>query len=179
GGAGALRGRAFAHVLRHAPECALVNFAFGCAAEWQAGMLQLDDGSRCFARQIFDRVLVPEPVRPFDRVVHVPLPVIGAHVAEARGDSALCGHGMAAGWEDLGNARRFQPRAGCAHRCAQARPAGAHDDHVISMIDDLIGAHATPPNAIRPSANRANAAPPTARNNSKVLMTKLRPGSWT
>jgi hypothetical protein len=32
-------------------------------------MFELVDGGRCFAAQIFDRVLVAEPVRALDRIV--------------------------------------------------------------------------------------------------------------
>ena len=62
GGAGALRRRAFAHVLGHSAERALVDFALGGAAERQARMLELDHRRRRLAHHIFDRVLVAEPV---------------------------------------------------------------------------------------------------------------------
>ncbi len=139
GGAGALRGGAFAHVLGHAAERALVDLAFVGAAERQAGMLELVDRGRRFAAQIFDRVLVAEPVGALDGVVHVPGPVVRTHVAEAGGDAALRRDGVAAGREDLGDAGGLQAFFGRAHGGAQARAAGADDDDVIDMIDDLVG----------------------------------------
>ena len=179
GGAGALRGRAFAHVLGHAAERALVDAAVGGAAERQAHMLELDDRGGRFAGQIFDRVLVAEPVGALDGVVHVPGPVVGAHVAEAGGDPALRGDGVAAGREHLGDAGGLQPRLGGAHRCPKPGAAGADDDHVIAVVDNLVGAQAAPPKAILASANSASEAPPTARNSSRVLSAKRLPWSWT
>ncbi len=179
GGAGALRRRALAHVLGHAAECALVDLALGGAAERQPRMLELDHRGRRLAAQIFDRVLVAEPVGALDRIVHVPGPMVRAHVAEAGGDPALRRDGMAAGREDLGDAGGLQPLLGRAHGRAKPGAAGADDDHVIAVIDDLVGAQAAAPNAIRASANRASAPPPTARNSSRVLQAKRLPSSWT
>ncbi len=164
GGAGALRRRPLAHILGHAAERALVDLALGGAAERQAGMLELDDGGGRFAAQIFDRVLVAEPVGTLDGVVHVPLPMVGAHVAEAGGDPALRRDGVAAGREDLGDAGGLQARVGRAHGGAKSGAAGADHHDVITVIDDLVSAQATAPKAMRASANSASDAPPTARN---------------
>ena len=169
GGAGALRGGAFAHVLGHAAERALVDLALVGAAERQAGMLELVDRGGRLAAQIFDRVLVAEPVGALDGVVHVPRPVVGAHVAEAGGDPALRRDGVAAGREDLGDAGGLEALLGRAHRRAKARAPGPDDDDVIDMVDDLVGAHATgAPKAMRASANRLSAAPAIAA----ILRTK-------
>src|SRR6185503_10689140 len=104
GGAGALGGRSLAHVLCHSAERALVDLPLRCAAEGEAHVLELDDCRWRLAAHIFDRVLVAEPVGALDGVVHVPSPVVRAHVAEAGGDSALRGDGVASGWKDLGYA---------------------------------------------------------------------------
>src|SRR5690606_34654685 len=63
--AGALDGR-FAIVLGHAAEGALVDLAIGGAAERHAPVLQLVDRGRRVAAQVFDGVLVAQPVRPLD-----------------------------------------------------------------------------------------------------------------
>jgi hypothetical protein len=148
-GAGALRGGTFAHVLRHATEGALVDLALAGAAERHAGMFELDHRGWRFANHIFDGVLVAEPVGALDGVEHVPGPMVRAHVAEARSDSALSSDGMAARWEDLGDAGGLQTRAGRAHRRAEAGTTGADHHYVIGMIDNLVCAHATAPKAMR------------------------------
>ena len=136
--AGPLRLRPFAEMRRHASERALIDLAVRRAAERHAVMLQLDDRRHRLAAHIFDRVLVAQPVRPLDGVVHMPLPTVFAHIAERSGNATLRRHGMAAGREDLGNAGGLEPPLGEAERCAQSRTAGADDDDVIGMIDNRV-----------------------------------------
>ena len=89
GSAGALGWRAFAKFGGHAAEGALVDLARFRARKWYAVMLKLVDGLGSFAAEIFNGVLVAEPVGPLDRVIHVPAPVVGTHIAERRRDAAL------------------------------------------------------------------------------------------
>ena len=81
GGAGALR-LALAVVHGHAAERALINLAVLGAGERHAPMLELVDCLGRVAHHVFDRILVAEPVRPPDGVIHVPAPVVRVHVAE-------------------------------------------------------------------------------------------------
>ena len=104
-------------------------------------MLELVDRRRRVADQVFDGVLVAQPVRPLDGVVHVPAPVVLAHVAEAGGDAALGGDRVRAGGEDLGEAGGLQARLGAAERGAQARAAGSDDHDVVLVVDELVGGH--------------------------------------
>src|SRR3546814_15208740 len=87
-----------------AAERTLVDGAVGIAAERHAGMFELIDRLRRFAPHIFDRVLVTEPVRPLDGVLHMPLPMVGRIVYQAGGDAAPRREGLACGWEHLGDA---------------------------------------------------------------------------
>ncbi len=77
-------------------ELALVDLAVGRAVERQAHVLEFDDRLDGFAREHFCRVLVDEIVATFDRVEHVPLPVILFEVAESGADTALGGAGVGA-----------------------------------------------------------------------------------
>ena len=110
GVAGAVRRRtgaqrlAFAVIRGHAAKRALVDLARFRAREGHAPMLELIDGSRRIAAQIFDRVLVTEPVGALDGVIHVPAPVVSAHIAERCGNAALRRHRMRTGREDLRDA---------------------------------------------------------------------------
>ena len=161
GGAGALD-RALAVVLGHAAEGALIDLALVGAREGHAPVFQLVDGLGGLADQIFDGVLVTQPVRPLDGVVHVPLPGILAHVAERGGDAALGRHGVGAGRENLGDAGDLEALLRRPEGRAEARAPGADDDDVVFVIDDLIVSHFF---SIR-SRNRPAAAPnpaPAAR----------------
>ena len=140
GGAGALRG-ALAVMRGHAAERALVDLAvFLAARERQAPVLELVDRLRRVAAEIFDGVLVAEPVGALDGVVHVPAPVVLAHVAERGGDAALRRHRVRAGREYLGDAGGLQPRLAAADDRAQAGAAGADHHHVVGVVLDRIGA---------------------------------------
>ena len=87
---------------------------------------------------IFDSILVAKPIGAFDRVIHVPGPMIWRVIAQGRGDTALCRHRMRTGWEHFGNASRLQTSFRTAHSGAQTRSAGADDDGVICMVNNLI-----------------------------------------
>src|SRR5262249_40284605 len=93
-GAGALRS-AFAVMRGHAAEGTLIDLAiFLAARERQTPMLEFINSGWRIAAEIFDGILVAEPVGALDRVVHMPAPIILTHVAECGGDTALRGHGV-------------------------------------------------------------------------------------
>ena len=138
GGAGALR-LALAVVQGHAAERPLIDLAVLGARERHAPMLQLVDRVGRVAHHVFDRVLVAEPVRPLDGVVHVPAPVVRMHVAERGGDAALCRDRVRAGRKHLGDAGGAQAGFAAADHGAQARAAGADHDDVVGVIFDRIG----------------------------------------
>ena len=120
GGAGALR-LALAVVQRHAAERPLIDLAVLGARERHAPMLQFVDRLGRVAHHVFDGVLVAEPVRPLDGVVHVPAPVVLVHVAERRRDAALRRHRMRAGRKHLGDAGGAQARLRCSRPPRAAR----------------------------------------------------------
>jgi hypothetical protein len=103
-------------------------------------MLELVDRLRRVAAEIFDGVLVAEPIRSLHRVVHVPAPIVGAHIAERRGNTALRRNGVGAGGEHLGDAGGAKSSLAAADHGAQARAAGADHHHIIGMVDDRVGA---------------------------------------
>src|SRR5205814_5643068 len=91
------------------------------------------------ADTIFDRVLVAQPVRTLDGIVHVPAPVVRMHVAERRRDAALRCHGMRAGRKYFCDAGGAQAGLAAADHRAQARAAGADHDDVVGVVLDWIG----------------------------------------
>ena len=94
-GAGSLRD-ALAEVRGHAAERPLINPPVLGARKRHAVVFQFDDRGRRLLAHELDGILIAEPIRSLDRVVHVPAPIIGAHVAERRGDAALRRHRVAA-----------------------------------------------------------------------------------
>src|SRR5262249_1938368 len=106
--------------------------------ERQAPMLQLVDRLRSVAAHVLDRVLVAEPVGALDGVVHVPAPVVRAHVAERSRDAALGRDRMRARREYLGDARGLETGLAAADDRAQARAAGADHADVVGVILDRV-----------------------------------------
>ena len=136
---GALHRRAFAVFGGVAAEGALVNLALFGAAERHAVMVQLINRLWRLPREVFHRVGVAQPVRTLDGVIHVPLPAVGTHIAQGRGDAALRCHRVRTRWENLGHTGGAQTLLGHAQRGAQASTASPHDDHVIVMHFIRIG----------------------------------------
>ena len=130
GGAGTMRD-ALAELGGHAAERPLVDLAFGRAAERHAEMLELDDRRNAVTAHVFDRVLVAEPVGALDRVVHVPAPIVLAHVAERSRDAALRRDRVRARREDLGEHRHLEAAAREFQRGAKAGAPCAHHDGVV------------------------------------------------
>ncbi len=67
-------------------------------------MLEFNDRRRCFATHVGNRVLVSEPVRTLDGVIHMPAPIILTHVAQRRAHSPLSRDRVGAGRENLTDA---------------------------------------------------------------------------
>jgi hypothetical protein len=140
GGAGALRG-ALAEMRGHAAERPLVDLAvFLAPGERHAPVLELVHRGRRLAHHVFDGVLVAEPVGALHRVVHVPAPVVLAHVAQRRGDATLRRDRVRAGREHLGDAGGLQPGLGAADHRAKPRASRADHHHVVAVVLDRIGA---------------------------------------
>ena len=137
--ASALGGRSLAESRRHAAERALVDFALLGARERHAVVFQLDDGIDGGGDHVFDRVLITEPVRTLDRVVHMPSPVVLAHVGERSRDAALRGNRVAARREELRDAGGAEPRLDNAQRRPEPATAGTDDKHIVGMVGQIVG----------------------------------------
>jgi hypothetical protein len=96
-------------------------------------------GGNGFLAHIFDGVLIAQPVRALDGVVHMKAPVILAHVAEAA-EMPPC---AATVCERVGNTlvmqAVFRPFSAMPNVARKTCAAGADDDDVIFMIDDFVG----------------------------------------
>ena len=140
GGAGAKR-LLLAVMQRHAAKGALEQLAVFLAREREAEMFEFINRVRRGTAHIFDGVLIAEPIRPFDRVVHVPAPIVLAHIAERGRDAALRRHGMAASRKDFGDAGDFEALFRRFQGGAEPGATRADDDNVEIVIDDRISSH--------------------------------------
>ena len=138
GGAGAISHVALCIFGRVPAKSALIDHAGLRSAERHARMLELDDRWDRLAAHVCDRILVPEPVGAPDRVEHVPTPIVLFHVAERGADSPLRGDRVAASRKNLGDAGSVQASGDHAECRPQPGAAGAQDDHVEGVVDDVV-----------------------------------------
>ena len=78
--AGALRST-FAETRCHTAKRSLIDATVLSARKRHAIVLKLDNGVGRFLAHVLDSILIAEPVRAFDGVVHVPAPIVFAHVS--------------------------------------------------------------------------------------------------
>ena len=116
GGTGTLRLWPLAIFRCHSTERALIDLTIRGPAKWHAIMFQFDDRWHRLTAHIFDCVLVTEPVGSFDRIVHMPAPIILAHIAECGGNTALCRHSMTPRRKNLRYTSRLKASLGKTER---------------------------------------------------------------
>ena len=129
---GALDGL-FGLVVGVAAKPALADLAVGRAVKGQAHVLKVDDGVDGVAAHDVDRVLIAQEVAALDRVIGVPLPLVGFHVAERGRNAALGGAGVRARRIELGDHGGLYALAG-VQGGHEAGSAGAHDERVKLMM---------------------------------------------
>ena len=160
GVSGAIRRRAgpqrlfLAIFQRHPAKGTLKQLAVFHARKRHPEMLQLVHGFGRMAAEVFDRVLVSKPVGTLDGIVHVPAPVVFAHIPEGSRDSALRGYGMTAGRKYLRQAGDFEAVLRCFESGAQTGATGSRDNDIVCVIRNRIGRHINAPRA--PSGSARN-----------------------
>jgi hypothetical protein len=71
------------------PELSLLNFALQVSRELNAHLLQVDYGLGRFFSESFCRVLICKVIAAFNRVIHVPYPIVLLLVSKASRYAAL------------------------------------------------------------------------------------------
>ena len=110
------------------------HFAILGSREGAAVVLELDDGGRGLTGHVVNSILVTEPIRALDGIVHVPPPVVLVHVAQRGIDATLGGDGMTSGREELGNAGRVEAGLGETKGSSETRAAGADDEGIVMVV---------------------------------------------
>lgn len=116
----------------------LVDLALLSAGEGEAVALEFEDGLGCLLAHVVDGVLVAQPVAALHRIVGVPPPVVGVHVAQGRVDAALRRDRVRTRGEQFRYAGRLET---LLHQTeSRAETSTARTDHygVESVIDNSI-----------------------------------------
>ena len=97
-------------------------------------MFQLIDRLGGFSGEVLHGICIAKPVRAFDRVIHMPLPAVRAHIAQTCRNTALGGHCMGPGRENFGDTGRAQSLFGHAE-CGAQSSASRPNHHNIKIMD--------------------------------------------
>merc|ERR1719348_585299 len=84
----------FAVLVALASKCSLIDLTLGGSAEGHSVVLQLNDSCWSLSCHVVDGILVSQPIRTLDSVVHVPPPIIGLHVTQSSINTSLSSHGV-------------------------------------------------------------------------------------
>ena len=136
-------GNTFTKIGGHTTKWALINFTFFGPRERNTKMLKLINSFRGIATQIFDCILIAQPIRALDRIVHMPTPVIITHIAKRCRNATLSSNSVATRWKNLRNTCCPQAFFRAPKRCTQTRPAGANNDNIELMVYELIFTHSS------------------------------------
>jgi len=99
-------------------------------------VLQLDDTVGSLATHVVDSILVSEPVRSLDSIVHVPSPVILAHVSESSVDTSLGSNGVGTGGEKLGDTSSVETSLSETESSAETGTTGTDDKGIVGVVND-------------------------------------------
>ncbi|KAH3663545.1 hypothetical protein OGAPHI_004946 [Ogataea philodendri] len=116
----------------------LVNLSLLRSREWKTVVFQLDNRVWGFSCHVVDGVLVSQPVRTFDSVVHVPSPFVRVHVTESGVDTTLSCHSVRSGWEQFRDTGNFEALLGQTKRCSKTGTTGTNHDDIVFVVDDVI-----------------------------------------
>jgi len=83
-------------------------------------------------------VLIAQPVRALDGVVHVPLPVVTFHIAQSGVDAALGGYRVRPRREQFGNHRGLEALGHQAVGRPKTGTAGSYHHRVIRVIHQRV-----------------------------------------
>lgn len=97
-------------------------------------MFEFDNGGGSLTGHVVNSVLVTEPVRTLDGIVHVPSPVILVHVSESSIDTTLGGDSVASSREKLGDTGSVETSLGKAECSSQTRATSTNDDSIVLVI---------------------------------------------
>lgn len=85
-----------------------------------------------------NRILITQPITPFNRIIHMPPPIVFRHVPQRGVDTTLRGDRVRTRRKQLGDARGLQARLGETKGSTQTSTAGTDDNGIELVVDDWV-----------------------------------------
>mmetsp|Transcript_7895 Transcript_7895/g.13313 ORF Transcript_7895/g.13313 Transcript_7895/m.13313 type:complete len:352 (+) Transcript_7895:1043-2098(+) len=123
-------------IQRLTTEGSLVDLARLSSGEGHAVRLQLEHSTGSLSAHVVNGVLISEPVRTLDSVVHMPLPVVLCHVSESGIDASLRSHSVGPGGEQLRHTGGSKTSLGTAHGRAQSSSSSSDHHSVVLVVNN-------------------------------------------
>lgn len=105
-------------------------------------MLKLDNRGGSLTGHVMDSILVAQPVRALDGIVHVPSPVILVHVAESSVDATLGGDSVTSSGKQLRDTGSVEASLGETKGGTETSTTGTDDEGIVLVVlnidDELI-----------------------------------------
>jgi len=114
----------------------LVDLALLGSGEGDTVVLQLDNTVRGLATHVMDSILITEPVRTLDSIVHVPSPVILAHVSESSIDTTLGSDSVGTGREELGDTSSVETSLSKTEGGTETGTTGTDDESIVGVVNN-------------------------------------------
>lgn len=111
-----------------------LHLAIVCSREWASVVLQFDNRSWCFSGHVMDRILISQPIRSLDGIVHMPSPIVLVHVPQSGIDTSLCSYSVTSGWEELRYTGSVETSFGKTEGCSQTSSTGTDDNRIVLMV---------------------------------------------
>merc|ERR1719412_2747021 len=100
--------------------------------------LQFNHSGRGLPGHVVDGVLVSQPIRSLDSVVHVPPPVVRLHVAQGSVDASLGGHSVGPGGEELRDDGRLESFLHQTEGSSETGASSSYQNSVIGVVNHWI-----------------------------------------
>lgn len=97
-------------------------------------MLEFDNGGGSLTSHVVNSILITQPVRSLDGIVHVPSPVILVHVAKGSVDTTLSGDSVTSGREKLGNTGSVEASLSKTESGTKTGTTGTDNEGIVLVV---------------------------------------------
>ncbi len=112
----------------------LVNLSIFRSGKGHSKGFKLNHRLGSLSAHVVNRILITKPITSLDSVVHVPPPIVLAHVSKSGVNSSLCRNGVGSRWEELGDTGRLESGFTKSHGSSQSTTTGTDDNGIVFVV---------------------------------------------